>query len=80
MVLQWRVLNSRVATEDNADDVMRFQMGRYGDAESTGSMDFTKMSSEQLMDLYIKATDAVGLHVDPKALTKNNRAEAKNGG
>lgn len=68
--LQWRVLNCHIITKDNSDKLLEFQMGRYGGAGSGPKTDISTMTPAELMDFYIKATDAVGLHVDPAAFTK----------
>lgn len=68
--LQWRVLNCRLATEDNADALLRFQLGSSGKLSDAPKSDITKMSPTELMDFYNKAVAAVGLHVDPAAFTK----------
>jgi len=68
--MQWRVLNCHIISKDNSDDLLKFQMGIYGGNVPGAKKDIRNMSSAELMDFYIKATDAVGLHVDPAAFTK----------
>lgn len=68
--LQWRVLNCHIVTTENSDELLRFQLGRYGKTAKGNAMDITKMNSKELMDFYMKATAAVGVHVDPAAFTK----------
>lgn len=75
--LQWRVLNSRHATIDNADSLLMFQMGRWKSRKG-GILDINSMTGEELMDFYLKAVASVGQHVDPSLFTKKN--EATNGG
>ena len=76
--LQWRVLNARDATADNADDLLKFQMGRWRAKGGGASFDVNNMTGEELLDFYLKAVASVGQPVDPSRFTKKN--EAANGG
>lgn len=76
--LQWRVLNARDATADNADDLLKFQMGRWRAKGGAASFDVNNMTGEELLDFYLKAVASVGQPVDPSRFTKKN--EAANGG
>lgn len=76
--LQWRVLNARDATADNADDLLKFQMGRWRVKGGAASFDVNNMTGEELLDFYLKAVASVGQPVDPSRFTKKN--EAANGG
>lgn len=77
--LQWRVLNARDVTADTADDLLKFQMGRWkAKGRGAASFDVNNMTGEELLDFYVKAVASVGQHVDPSLFTKKN--EAANGG
>ena len=76
--LQWRVLNARLANADNADDLLKFEMGRWKSTNSVAGIDVNKMTGEELLDFYMKAVESVGQHVDPSLFTKKN--EATDGG
>lgn len=76
--LQWRVLNARDATADNADDLLKFQMGRWRARGDAGTFNVNNMTGEELLDFYLKAVASVGQYVDPSLFTKKN--EAANGG
>ena len=76
--LQWRVLNARDATADNADDLLKFQMGRWRAGGGAVAFNVNNMTGEELLDFYLKAVASVGQYVDPSLFTKKN--EAANGG
>jgi hypothetical protein len=72
--LQWRLLNCRLATVDNAADLYNFQLGMRKDKKSgKKALDFTKMSTEELMNLWNKAMEFAGIPVDPATLTKDKQ-------
>jgi len=74
--LHWRVLNCRVGTEDNLQELLRFIMGRYGE-EGGQKTDFTKMNTTELMDFYKKAVESVGYQVDPALFIKKEAPDGR---
>lgn len=77
--LQWRVLNCRILTDENADNLLKFQMGRWGRGKKQSPvLDISKMNSEELLDFYMKAVESVGQHVDPSLFTKKKETSDGN--
>jgi hypothetical protein len=68
--LQWRVLNCRLANENTAGQLYDMVLGRNGTPRNAPKTNMLEMNEKELMDMYNKALDAVGLTVDPEALAK----------
>ena len=76
--LQWRLFNCRLATVDNAVDLYNFQMGvRKKTKTGKKVLDFSKMSTQELMTLWNKAMEFAGIPVDPATLTKDKQSSRR---
>ena len=77
--MNWRVLNCHIVNEKNSDKLLQFQMGNYVTRVGGMKTDISTMTPKELLDFYMKATEAVGWGVDPAAFTKAQPSRDENG-
>lgn len=68
--LKWRVFNNQFASKDTAGSLLDIQMGCSDTGHVVVHKDMNEMNEAELMNMYNKALDEVGLVIDPEALAK----------
>lgn len=68
--MRWRVFCCYRSTIDNADNLMQFQLGMSTEKAVVHTKTMANMNAEELMDVWKRAVEQVGLTVDPEALAK----------
>ena len=68
--IQWRVLNSALASESNIETLWNVLIGCGESHTIAKKTDMSQMNEAELMDMYNKALAQVGMSIDPEALAK----------
>ena len=72
--ISWRAFISRMARPDNLDKLIDLERGHILKEAKQGIIekqaDFSTMTEKEMMDVYFKALDKVGMTIDPETLAK----------